>query len=201
MSDVQETTQSLLCLSLTQPEEDEDVIGGIVSVSTTPASESSPSTSSKTSTSDLAQHLQEQIECLKGTILHHFTSLLHHFIYNLVYKYMYTDDILSKKVKVRALQKQVSRLLNPSNSPTTNEIAGLHVNITNRIGTFSRQLHNDKDNNVFYYTDGGRRTDIKLSATRIPNDVARDSGVPIYDGKKGIVRHPKDLPVKNTSNV
>ena len=112
---------------------------------------------------------------------------------------MLSDQILTRKIKIRQLQKQVQILINPSSSPTTVEIASLHVDITNRDGTFSRQLHNDKDKNVFYYTDGGRRTDVKLSATRIPNDVARESGKPIYDGKKGIAVHPKDITVKDAA--
>jgi hypothetical protein len=98
-------------------------------------------------------------------------------------------------MKVRKLQKQVHALVNPSNSPTTVEIASLHVDITNNHGTFSRQLHNDRNGNVFYYTDGGRRSNVLLSVTRIPNDVAREGGKPIYDGKKGIAVHPKDSTV------
>lgn len=68
---VEETTQSLLCLSLTHP--DEDVIG-IVSVSTSPSSDNESSSSSSTSVGgSMAESLQDQIEELKG-IIYYMTS-------------------------------------------------------------------------------------------------------------------------------
>ena len=63
---VEETTQSLLNLTLTHP--DEDVIG-IVSVSTSPSSDNESSSTSSTSVGgSMAESLQDQIEELKGSI-------------------------------------------------------------------------------------------------------------------------------------
>ena len=69
---VEETTQSLLNLSLVNPA-DEDVIG-IVSVSTSPSSDNESSSSSSTSVGgSMAESLQDQIEELKG-IIYYMTS-------------------------------------------------------------------------------------------------------------------------------
>jgi hypothetical protein len=64
---VEETTQSLLNLSLVNPA-DEDVLG-IVSVSTSPTNTETSESLSSSSDGGLAQQLQEQIENLKGTIV------------------------------------------------------------------------------------------------------------------------------------
>ena len=73
---VEETTQSLLCLALTNPDED---VMGIVSVSTSPSSDNeSSSTSSASVGGSMVDSLHYQIEELKGSRIYYI--ILFHIV-------------------------------------------------------------------------------------------------------------------------
>jgi hypothetical protein len=51
---------------------------------------------------------------------------------------------------------------------------------------------------VYYFTAGGHRVNVKLSATLLPNLEARAAGHQIFDGKKGAAIHINDKAAQNT---
>lgn len=102
-------------------------------------------------------------------------------------------DIATSKAKLSKLKLSLRKQLKVVNSPTTHENASLAVVIRNQYGEFNRQIHNNRDGTLYYYTDGDHKTLLTLSATKVSTAEVRAAGGEVVDGKKGAAVHFKDL--------
>lgn len=132
------------------------------------SSPSGTSTSSNSSLSTVSEELTDAIEAIE-------------------------HEIEEKKLQLVKLKNALRKQTRLVGTPTTHDNAALAVVIKNRNGEFYRQIHNDRDGTLYYLTDGGRKTLLTLSASKMPTKIVREGGANVLDGKKGPSVHHKDL--------
>ena len=103
------------------------------------------------------------------------------------------QEIEEKKLQLLKLKNALRRQTRLTGTPTTHENAAFCVVVKNRNGEFYRQIHNDRDGTLYYLTDGGRKTLLTLSATKVLTAVVREGGGQVLDGRRGPSVHYKDL--------
>jgi TolA-binding protein len=143
---------------------------------------------------DFAEQVEELTEGVEGIVLaDNYSVASSAKVEELEEKIEDTQDLIEElKVKLTKLKNQLRREQRKVLTPTTATNAAIAVVVKNNRGKFYRQLHNEVDGTLYYFSDAGRKNKISLSAIKVPTAQVRASGHVVLDGKQGASIQLKD---------